>query len=164
MNRPHSPYGRGVSARPAAGRAGITLCLGLLLGNAAPGLAQQGSPPIIMELGPVVPPAAPTPRPAERKRIISVITVQNSRDGESVISFEASDFADEGGGRTRPLASRTYSLVDDEPKGKEMRAKIVRDIRNLERDMLEYAKIIGPPKERAPLGRSGTSPGGARPY
>ncbi|MCK6553814.1 hypothetical protein L6Q96_04405 [Candidatus Binatia bacterium] len=149
-----------------AHRAGVAvLALGAALFGAASAHAQAVSPPVIMELGPVVPPPAPTPHPAERKRIVSVITVQNSREGESVISFEASDFADEGDGKTRPLASRTYSLVDDEePKGKELRAKILRDIRKLERDMLDYAKIIGPPKERAPLGPGQSSSGGQRPY
>ena len=165
MNEPDQPH-PGRAHRPRLSRrAGLPLWIGLVLAGAAPTHGQGSSRPVIMDLGPVVPPQAPTPRPAERKRIISVITVQNSRDGESVISFEASDFADEGDGRTRPLASRTYSLVDDEePKGRELRAKILRDIRDLERDMLDYAKIIGPPKERAPLGPGQSGPGGTRPY
>lgn len=166
MNAPYQPHllrSRRASIRRHASLA--LLSIGAALAAATPVLGQASAPPVVMELGPVVPPPAPTPRAAERKRIISVITVQNSRDGESLISFEASDFADEGGGKTRPLASRTYSLVDeDEPKGKELRAKIVRDIRTLERDMLDYAKVIGPPKERAPLGPGQAAPGGTRPY
>ena len=164
MKRSLDSHRHGVARRSSRRGTGLALGLGLVLAGAVPAMAQTSVPPVIMELGPVQPPAMPTPKPAERKRLISVITVQNSRDGESVISFEASDFADEGGGVTRPLATRTYSLVDDEPKGKELRAKLVRDIRALERDMLDYAKIVGPPKERAPLTGQQVSPGGARPY
>lgn len=165
MNRSHDSGRDRAVALPTTSRTCLALGIGLALAWGVPASAEVASPPVVMELGPVMPPAQPTPRPADRKRLISVITVQNSRDGESVISFEASDFADEGSGRTRPLATRTYSLVDDDPKGRELRAKIVRDIRSLERDMLEYAKIVGPPKERAPITGGGqVSPGGARPY
>jgi hypothetical protein len=126
--------------------------------------AKLEAPPVVLELGPVVPSPAPTPKPAERKRLVSVITVLNSADGESVISFEASDVADEGDGKFRPLASKNYSLVDEEPKARDLRGRILRQVRSLERDMLEYVEIVGPPKERAPLGPAEISPGGQRPY
>jgi hypothetical protein len=115
---------------------------------------------VILELGPVVPTPAPTFKPAERKRLISVITVQNAPDGESAISFEASDVADEGDGKFRPIASGTYSLVDEQPKAKQIRGKILKQVRELERTMLEYVKIVGPPKERAPIEGGGQRPGG----
>ena len=133
--------------------------IGVLIGLAVIGASKLETPPVILELGPVVPTPAATPKPAERKRLISVITVQNAADGESAVSFEASDVADEGAGKFRPLASRTYSLVDQEPKVRQLRSKILKQVRDLERDMLGYAQLAGPPKERAPLERGGQRPG-----
>jgi hypothetical protein len=132
--------------------------IGVLVGMAVIAAAKLETPPVILELGPVLPTPAPSPKPAERKRLISVITVQNAADGESVVSFEASDVADEGDGKFRPLASKTYSLAEEDPKGRQLRAKILAQVRALERDMLEYAQIAGPPKERAPLGPSQQRP------
>lgn len=143
---------------------GALSALAVALWAASSAAGPGAPPPVVLELGPVVPSPAPTPRPADRKRIISVLTVQNSPTGESVITFEASDFTETPGGITRPLASRKYSLLDDDPKGRELRAKILRDIRALERDLLEYVEIAGPPKERAPLGPAELGPGGTRPY
>jgi hypothetical protein len=138
--------------------------IGVLLGLAMIAARYDEAPPVIHELGPVQHTPAPTPKHADRKRLISVITVQNAADGESVISFEATDVADEGDGKYRPLASRTYSLADDEKKGRDLRAKILRDIRSLENDMLAYAQVVGPPKERQPLGPAEQGPGGRQPY
>ena len=134
--------------------------IAVLIGLATIGASKLETPPVIIELGPVVPTPVATPKRAERKRLITVITVQNAADGESAISFEASDVADEGEGKFRPLASRTYSLVDEEPKAKQLRGKILKQVRDLERDMLEYVQIVGPPKERAPLEHGGQRPGG----
>ena len=129
--------------------------IGFALGIVLVASPKVGPPPVILDLGPVVPTPAPTPKLAARKRLITTITVQNTAEGESVISFEAADVADEGAGKIRPIASKTYSLAEEDPKLKEMTAKIVRQVRELERDMLSYAETAGPPKERAPL-ESGT--------
>ena len=126
----------------------IGLALGLLMVSAA----KVGPPPVMLDLGPVVPTPAPTPKQAEKKQLITVITVQNTAAGESVISFEATDVADEGKGKTHIIASKTYSLVEENPELKESRQRIVEQVRDLERDLLQYAEKAGPPKERAPIG------------
>ena len=119
-------------------------------------------PPVVLELGPVVPTPAPTPKDARRKRLITVITVQNSVEGETIVSFEASDVADDGHGKTRTLASKSYSLAEMKPETKAVGQRILERLRDLERDMLDFAKRDGPPKERAPIGASGGGASGGR--
>jgi hypothetical protein len=128
-----------------------TAWIGLALGVVIAATPKPGPPPVILELGPVVPTAAPTPKSAQRKRLITVLTVQNSAKGETVASFEASDIADEGKDRTHTMASKTYSLADDKPELNDLKQRIMIQIRDLERDLLKYAEKAGPPKERAPL-------------
>jgi len=136
-----------------------TSWIGLALGVVMASAATVGPPPVMLDLGPVVPAPAPSPKSAEKKRLITTITVQNSPEGESIVSFEATDVADEGTGKFRTLASKTYSLAEEKPGLKDLRARIIQDLRGIEREMLEFAERAGPPKERAPL-----QPGGARPY
>jgi hypothetical protein len=119
-------------------------------------------PPVVLDLGPVQPTPAATPKPAEKKRLITTITVQNSAEGETVVSFEATDVADEGSGKFRVTASKNYSFADQKPELKPLSNKVVQQVRNLERDLLEYAERAGPPKERPPIG-AGAPSGGARP-
>ena len=128
-----------------------TAWIGLALGVVMAATPKPGPPPVILELGPVVPTPAPTPKSAQRKRLITVLTVQNSPKGETVASFEASDIADEGKDRTHTMASKTYSLADDNPELTELKQRIMQQIRDLERELLKYAEKAGPPKERAPL-------------
>jgi hypothetical protein len=121
-------------------------------------------PPVIQDLGPYVPKPAPSPERAERIRLITSFTLQNKPAGESIISFEATDFArskeatDEEQYRT--LAVQLYSLSTPKKGADEVRARILREIRELERDLLEYVEIVGPPKEREPMS---TAPGMQRP-
>jgi len=142
----------------------LTAWIGLAVGMVMATASKIGPPPVILDLGPVVPTPAPTPKLGEKKRLITTITVQNSVAGETVVSFEATDVADEGGGKTHTLASKNYSLAEQKPEVKELGDKIVQQIRTLERDMLDYAERAGPPKERAPLLPGESSPGGSRPY
>jgi hypothetical protein len=128
-----------------------TAWIGLALGVVMVATPKVGPPPVILDIGPVVPTPAPTARSAQRKRLITVITVQNTAKGETVASFEATDVADEGKDRVRTLASKTYSLADDDPQLKELRERIMQQIRELEHNMLKFAEKAGPPKERAPL-------------
>ena len=134
-----------------------TAWIGLALGMVMIASPKVGPPPVIIEQGPVVPTAVPTPKHATKKRLITVITVQNTAVGESVVSFEATDVADQGEGKVRTLASKSYSLANEDPKLRELTAKIMTGIRGVERDMLDYAERAGPPKERAPL-EQGTQP------
>ena len=121
-----------------------------------------GPPPVILDLGPVVPTPAATPKKAEKKRLITTITVQNSPGGESVVTFEATDVADEGEDKTHTIASKSYAFADQKPELKALSDKIMEQLRKVERDMLEYAERAGPPKARAPIG-SGGSGSGAHP-
>ena len=138
-----------------------TAWIGLAAGVVAIVGSKLGPPPVILDLGPVTPTPAPTPKHAEKKRLITTITVQNSPGGESVISFEATDFADEGKDKTHVIASKSYSFAEEKPELKEARDRIVEQIRALEHDLLAYAEKAGPPKPRAPIEGSG---GAARPY
>lgn len=130
-----------------------TAWIGLALGVVMAATPKPGRPPVILEIGPVVPTPVPTAKHATRKRLITVITVRNNPNGESVISFEATDVADEGEERVRTLASKSYALAeaDEKPELNELREHILEQIRDLEREMLKWAEKAGPPKERAPL-------------
>ena len=137
-----------------------TALIGLALGVVMAGpTSKLGPPPVILELGPHVPTPAPTPKPAAKKRLITTLTVQNSAEGESVVSFEATDVIDEGEGKFKMLASKRYSLAEaeEQPKLHEARARIMQHIRDLEHELLDYAELAGPPKPRAPL--NATQPG-----
>jgi hypothetical protein len=138
--------------------------IGLAVGLVAVVGSKLGPPPVILDLGPVTATPAPTPKSAQKKRLITTVTVQNSPAGESVVSFEATDFADEGKDKTRVLASKRYSLAEEKPELRELRDRIVEQIRALEHEMLAYVEKAGPPKARAPIGRSEGGPGAARPY
>jgi len=140
----------------------LTGWIGLALGVVMVTASKMGPPPVVLDLGPVRPTPAPTAKPATKKRLITTITVQNSPEGESVVSFEATDVADEGEGKFQTLAAKSYSLAEEKPELKELRDRIMRRIRGLERDMLEYAALAGPPKERPPVGPD--SAGTTRPY
>lgn len=110
-------------------------------------------PPVILDLGPLEPTPAPTPKKADKIRMISTITVKNSPDGDTVVSFEAGDFADEGENRFRTLASKDYNVAEAEekPKLKPSADRIMRLVRDLEREMLHFVDTSGPPVERPPI-------------
>ncbi|MFQ5668363.1 MAG: hypothetical protein ACE5I7_18300 [Candidatus Binatia bacterium] len=129
----------------------LTAWVGLAMGVVMVSGAKVTPPPVILDLGPVVPTPMPTPQAAQRKRLITTITVRNAPDGETVVSFEATDVADEGKGKIRTLASKDYSLAEVKPALKESRDKIMHQVRELEREMLRFAEKAGPPKERALL-------------
>ncbi len=109
-------------------------------------------PPVILDMGQLQPTPAPTPEGLRKKRLVTVITIRNSAEGESTVAFEASDVATGGKDRVRTLASKSYALGSDDEKAalKVLSGKIVRQIRELERDMLEYAELAGPPKQNVP--------------
>lgn len=137
--------------------------IGLAVGVLMVSGTKMGPPPVVIELGPVVATPAATPKPAAKKRLITTLTVQNTVTGETVISFEASEFADEGNGKTHVLASKTYSLLEEKSELKGSRDKIMQQVRGLERELLRYAEQAGPPKARAPIG-SPQQGGGGAPY
>lgn len=119
-----------------------------------------GPPPVVLELGPLEPTPAPTPVHAEKKRLITTLTLQNSPKGDTVVTFEATDVVEEEDGKLRTFASKQYSLVEAEekPELKPLARKILEQIRLLENDLLEFVDKAGAPKPRAPVG------GGQRPY
>ena len=142
----------------------LTAWIGLAVGIMVATGSKVEPPPVILDLGPVVPTPAPSPKMGEKKRLITTITVQNSAGGETEVTFEATDVADKGADKIHTVASKSYSLADQKPELKALSDKIVRQIRALEHDMLDYVERAGPPKERAPLEPGETSPGGSRPY
>jgi len=142
--------------------------LGMALAIVLTTAGKISPPPVIQDLGPLTPTPAPTAKAEEKKRLITTITVQNAPDGESVVSFEATDVAAEGKNKFHTIASKSYSLAEEKPELRELRelrGRIVEQIRALERDMLDYAEKAGPPKPRAPmLPGGGGQPGSSRPY
>jgi hypothetical protein len=110
--------------------------------------------PVIQNLGPVVPTPMPSPKREEHIRLISSFTLGNKPDGESIISFEATDFGVSGVGdekKYRTIATEQYSLIDPKPAGRELRDAIMAKIRDLESDLLRYVDVAGPPRVRQPL-------------
>jgi hypothetical protein len=119
-------------------------------------LAKQPGPKIL-RLGPVVPTPAPSPKAEEKIRLISSFTLQNKPDGKSIITFEATDFAESKIGDHRILANALYTLVEPEAKAKDKAEEILRKVRELEGDLLEFVELAGPPKIRQPLTEQGPS-------
>ena len=125
--------------------------------------------PVIKELGPVVPTPMPSPKHEDHIRLISSFTVNNKPDGQSIISFEATDFGVSQSGedkKYRTIATEQYSLAEPKEQTRELRDEIVRKMRDLETDLLHFAEITGPPHIREPImspGGAGTG-GGGRPY
>jgi len=136
-------------------RTTIGLALGVAL-VAVVALAKQPGPKIL-HLGPVVPTPAPSPKEEEKIRLITSFTMQNKPDGKSVITFEATDFAESKIGEDRILANALYTLLEPKPKAKAKAEEIMRKIRDLESDLLEYVELTGPPKIRQPLTEQGPS-------
>lgn len=124
--------------------------IGMLVGVA---IAKQPGP-VIENLGPVVPTPAPSPKREEHLRLISAFTVNNRPNGESVISFEATDYGASAVGdeqKFRTIASEQYSLIEPKPEARDLRDQIMRKIRDLESDLLRYVDITGPPRVREPI-------------
>lgn len=132
--------------------------LGVLAGIA---IAKQPGP-VIENLGPVVPTPMPSPKREDHIRLISSFTLGNRPDGDSVITFEAADYGVTGIGdekKIRTIASEQYSLIDPKPAARDLRDQIMRKIRDLEKDMLDYVEIVGPPRVREPITQqSGAAP------
>lgn len=116
---------------------------------------------VIERLGQVVPTPAPSPLPEEKIRLIASITVQNKPSGETSFTFEAADFGERENGQFRIIAIEQYSLIEPKPEAVELRDRIVEQLRALERDLLSYVEVAGPPREPQKLFELG---GGARPY
>lgn len=120
--------------------------------------------PVILELGPVVPTPQPSPKAERHVRLISSLTLGNQPDGDSVIAFEATDFGISGAGdetKYRTIASEQYTLIDPKPEARELRDRILDQIRELERTMLRFVEVAGPPRVRDPIQSLGA--GSSRP-
>lgn len=123
----------------------IVVCVALVAGVA---IGKQ-LPPARRHLGPVLPTPVPSPEVRERIRMIASFTLQNRPDGDSIITFEATDYGKTPKGDYRILASEQYSLVEPKKKAKPMADEIMRDVRRLEERLLEFVELAGPPRERA---------------
>src|SRR5262249_19821920 len=100
----------------------------------------------------------PSPAAADRIRLVTSITVRNGPDGKSIVSFEVTDLkrsVKKGEKDEKPLttytvlATENYNLTEPKKKLVGMRDDLVARVRDLEHDLLEYAQIAGPPKERS---------------
>jgi hypothetical protein len=121
--------------------------------------------PVVRELGPMQPTPAPSPKSEARIRLITSLTIQNKPDGDSVITFEATDFAREEmktANKYRIVATEFYSLVEPKKKEAVERAEeIMLKIRDLEEELLQFVEIVGPPRGRQPITEQQQGP---RPY
>lgn len=115
-------------------------------------------PPVIRYLGPYEPTPAPSPGAADRIRLVTSITVRNSPDGKSIISFEVTDLARSTEKREgekqavttyQVLATENYSLAEPKKHLVGMRDDIVARLRDLEHELLQFAEKVGPPRVRA---------------
>ena len=145
-------------------RRATELAIGLAL-VAGVAIAKQPSP-VILDLGPVFPTPVPSPEVEGKIRLITSLTINNKPDGLSTMNFAATDFGrigkskEDGGDKFRTLATEQYSLVETKPKARALRDEIVGKIRDLERDLLRYVEIVGPPRVRQPFSEQ---PGMRRP-
>lgn len=130
-----------------------TAFLSLLFSLVAVTGSKLSSPPVILDLGPISPTPLPTPVEATKKRLITTITVQNGPEGESLIKFEASDFGIEDKAKPRFIASKSYSVseAEEKPALQPLSDSLIRKVRELEREMLEFVEQSGPPKPRQPV-------------
>lgn len=112
-----------------------------------------GPPPVVLDLGLLEPTPVPTPAQAQKKRLITTLTLQNSPKGDTVVTFEATDVVEEEGGTFRTFASKQYSLAEaqEKPELKPLARQIVEQIRVLEGELLDYVEKAGAPKPRAPM-------------
>lgn len=120
----------------------LAACL-LVAGGSSAG--ELGSA-VIERLGQVEPTPEPSPEPEERIRLISSLTIQNKPTGESIITFEAADFGEKKNDQYRIIAIEQYSLIEPKSSAVLLRDEIVAKIRDLERDLLDYVEIVGPPR------------------
>lgn len=127
---------------------------GTLLAAVAVAVAKQ-PPPVIRNLGPYAPTPAPSPGSADKIRLVASFTLRNSPDGPSVTSFEVTDMsrstAKDKETTHRIIATEIYSLTQGKKDLEPLREDIMRKIRDLEVDLLEFAQRVGPPKERSKL-------------
>jgi hypothetical protein len=140
----------------------LAVAAAFLAGIAVAASKQPG--PVIRQLGPVVPTPQPSPKFENHIRLISSFTLGNKPDGESVIAFEATDFgvSDKGDEtKYRTIATEQYTLVEPKPAARALRDQIMRQIRQLEEDLLRYVDIAGPPRVRESIQEGGS--GGVRP-
>lgn len=131
----------------------VTGTLLTLIGVAPAWAGNAEPPPVILDLGPLKPTPAPTPKKADKKRLITTVTVKNSPDGDTIVSFEASDFAYEGEDKFRVLAVKNYATSESEENSslKPSADRIMHLVRDLEREMLHFVDVSGPPVERPPI-------------
>jgi hypothetical protein len=112
-------------------------------------------PPVIRNLGPYSPTPGPTPGAADKIRLVASFTLRNSPEGQTVTAFEVTDMSRSTDKKKevvhRIIASEIYSLAQGKKELAPLREEIMRKVRDLEVDLLEFAQRVGPPKERAKL-------------
>jgi hypothetical protein len=102
---------------------------------------------VLEHLGRVDPTPLPTEKSYDRKRLITSLTIQNSPEGETIVTFEATDVAKMPDGKYKDLASRRYSLTEVKSKHAGLRDDAMRDLRGLEAALLRFVDAVGGPRE-----------------
>ncbi len=127
---------------------GKRIAVGMVAGTLAAGTAWAGElgSAVIERLGKVKPTPLPSPVPEDKIRLISSLTLQNKPSGETLVSFEAADFGEKKNGTFRIIAIEQYSLIEPQADALQLRDEIVRKLRALEKDLLAYVEIVGPPR------------------
>lgn len=127
---------------------------GSLVVAVAVAMAKQ-PPPVIRNLGPYAPTPGPSPPAADKIRLVASFTLRNSPSGPSVTAFEVTDMSrstDTKKATThRIIATEVYSLAQGKKELAPLRDEIMRKVRDLEVDLLEFAQRVGPPKERSKI-------------
>lgn len=119
-------------------------------------VAEAGPPPpVLRNLGLVNPTPVPTEKAYEKKRLITSLTVQNSPEGDTIITFEASDVGRLPDGKFRPIASERYTLTEVKPAHRALKDDAVTELRRLEEALLRYVEAKGGPRDRSQI-RSGS--------
>jgi len=107
------------------------------------------APPVLQDLGNVRPTPVPTEKSYDKKRLITSLTVQNSPEGETIITFEASDVGRLPDGKFKQIASQRYSLTEVKPKNQQLRSEVIVELRRLEEAILRYVDAVGGPRDRS---------------
>lgn len=114
-------------------------------------VAQADPPPVLQDLGQVNPTPVPTEKAYLKRRLITSVTVQNSPQGETIVTFEASDVGRLPDGKYKPIASQRYSLTEVAQKNRKLKEDILLDLRKLEQAILKYVDAVGGPQDRSKL-------------
>lgn len=131
--------------------ASVSFLLALVLSVAE----AEPPPPVLLDLGRVKPTPVATAKAYDKMRLITSLTVQNSPEGDTIITFEASDVGRQPDGKFKPIASERYTLTEVRPEHQRLKDDVVTELRQLEEVILRFVEAKGGPRDRSQI-RSGS--------